>query len=396
MQLFADKKWVPATRSWVPNFEQLAVLRQLQTAVPAFYRAIEQAYLQFDWVRDFYNFGKPQALIEHQMHAAVRNILPPVMRPDLLITENGFALCELDSVPGGIGQTAALEREFLAGTQIPEYFQKSLAGTRKNVAVVISEESAVYRPEMEYLVAGTSIKVVPAETLRVNEQGVFDAAGTRLDVIYRFFELFDLPNLGDCQKLPLAVERGNVVVLPPMRAFQEEKLSLALLGHPRLADFWQKVVPANDLQLLKKIVPETWILGDACAGTPVLKNLSQKQRAQFVLKASGFSPLAWGAHSVVIGADCSAVEWERALSAIENQNETLYVCQRYCKSCKVEAVGGNGKMARARICPYYFYFDGNAHWAGTLATFCPLDKKIIHGMSVATLTCGNAGTSFLG
>ena len=41
--------------------------------------------------------------------------LPPVLRPDLLLTEDGFALTELDSVPGGIGLTAFLNRLYEGG-----------------------------------------------------------------------------------------------------------------------------------------------------------------------------------------------------------------------------------------------------------------------------------------
>jgi len=38
-----------------------------------------------------------------------------VLRPDLLVTEDGFALTELDSVPGGIGLTAFLNRLYESG-----------------------------------------------------------------------------------------------------------------------------------------------------------------------------------------------------------------------------------------------------------------------------------------
>ena len=44
---------------------------------------------------------------------------------------------------------------------------------------------------------------------------------------------------------------------------------------------------------------------------------------------------------------------------------------------------------RVRLCPYYFVTgDGDAARAtlgGVLATICPADKKIIHGMSTAIL-----------
>jgi hypothetical protein len=40
---------------------------------------------------------------------------------------------------------------------------------------------------------------------------------------------------------------------------------------------------------------------------------------------------------------------------------------------------------RLRLCPYFFIIDGEARLAGALATFCPPDKKIIHGMQDAVL-----------
>jgi hypothetical protein len=40
---------------------------------------------------------------------------------------------------------------------------------------------------------------------------------------------------------------------------------------------------------------------------------------------------------------------------------------------------------RLRLCPYYFVIGGKAKLSGALATFCPPDKKIIHGMQDAAL-----------
>jgi hypothetical protein len=40
---------------------------------------------------------------------------------------------------------------------------------------------------------------------------------------------------------------------------------------------------------------------------------------------------------------------------------------------------------RLRLCPYYFVIGGQARLSGALATFCPPDKKIIHGMQDAAL-----------
>ncbi len=40
---------------------------------------------------------------------------------------------------------------------------------------------------------------------------------------------------------------------------------------------------------------------------------------------------------------------------------------------------------RARLSPYYFVNEGQARLGGVLATVCPKDKKIIHGMRDAVM-----------
>jgi hypothetical protein len=46
------------------------------------------------------------------------------------------------------------------------------------------------------------------------------------------------------------------------------------------------------------------------------------------------------------------------------------------------AVARDGRL---RLCPYFFVVNGAARLSGALATFCPPDKKIIHGMTDAAL-----------
>ena len=40
---------------------------------------------------------------------------------------------------------------------------------------------------------------------------------------------------------------------------------------------------------------------------------------------------------------------------------------------------------RVRLCPYYFLADGKAQLKGVLATVCPADKKLLHGMKDAVI-----------
>jgi len=81
-----------------------------------FYRAVNLLYRksvegkQPEWVARWLDLGKPQELIELQRSPAFKNEFPRVIRPDILLTENGFSITELDSVPGGIGLTAWLNQ----------------------------------------------------------------------------------------------------------------------------------------------------------------------------------------------------------------------------------------------------------------------------------------------
>jgi hypothetical protein len=40
---------------------------------------------------------------------------------------------------------------------------------------------------------------------------------------------------------------------------------------------------------------------------------------------------------------------------------------------------------RTRLSPYFFVNGGKANLGGVLATVCPADKKILHGMSDAVM-----------
>jgi hypothetical protein len=100
----------------------------------------------------------------------------------------------------------------------------------------------------------------------------------------------------------------------------------------------------------------------------------------------------------VLGSDCSREEWQFGLDrALELAPTNLHVLQAYRKPKRgqhpvyrrPEKDGAPAVAAmeagRLRLCPYYFVVEGRARLSGALATFCPPDKKIIHGMQDAAL-----------
>ncbi len=268
--LFEDKTWQLSPDAWPLTPEQLAQLEAIGAACVEFHQALEVLYtrsatgknllrnkpLLAPWAADYLDRGKPAELIAHARDARNRGSMPAVLRPDLLLTDDGFALTELDSVPGGIGLTAFLNRLYAGGSVVGANdamitgFYAALAALRPEVrnpfiALVVSDEAATYRPEMEWLAQQLQVRghrvfcVAPEGLFPLGSQLCVDVDGTpeKIDVIYRFFELFDLTNIRTAKFIFEAWAAGEVVVTPPMRPFQEEKLALALFHHHLLQDF---------------------------------------------------------------------------------------------------------------------------------------------------------------
>ena len=444
--LFEDKTWQLSPAAWPLTPEQVTELEAIGAACLEFHAALETLYLRSaagknllrnkpllaPWVADYLDRGKPANLIAHARDPKNRGAFPTVLRPDLLLTDEGFILTELDSVPGGIGLTAFLNRLYGGasdsavlghGDAMIRNFHAALAALRSQVrnpliALVVSDEAATYRPEMQWLAHQLQLEgkrvfcMRPEDLFPLENSLFFDVEGNpeKIDVLYRFFELFDLANVKTEKFIFESWAAGEVAIAPPMRPFQEEKLTLALFHHHLLADYWAEALSARSLKLLRTLIPPSWIIdpaplppgavldGPRIGGRSLndwrdLAAASQKER-DLIIKISGYHETAWGARSVVLGSDCSREEWQQGIErAVELAPTNLHVLQVYKKPRRVRhAVFDRATPAaarevdgRLRLCPYYFIAEGKAHLSGALATFCPPDKKIIHGMQDAAL-----------
>jgi hypothetical protein len=431
--LFAEKSWKWSNQAWQLPAEGIDFVHKLGNAGVSFFRALERLYLKSargerilrnkdlttQWVAEYFDAGKPDWLVEHARSSAMLGVLPSVLRPDLLPTRDGFALTEWDSVPGGIGLTDHLGRIYMGkdAPQMAKAFGQSLLeqagelGVNAQFTILVSEESATYRPEMEWLgeeLRQDGFKIVvaaPGEISFSNDCAYLNEK--KIDVIYRFWELFD-PEITNMPVFAKCVEAGNLVVTPGMRPFLEEKLSLALLHHPRLQDYWQENLSKEELELLQNTIPSSWVLdpspvppgasidgplvsGDRLPSWKELGEASKKERS-LIIKASGFHETAWGARSVVVGEDVSSDEWSQAIEhALANFPNPVSILQEFKKpvtmthpvyneDARIEPMKG-----RLRLSPYYFLYQGEANLTGALATFCPADKKVIHGMKDGAL-----------
>jgi len=413
--LFAGLSWkisptpFPLSENLAKEIESLGrVLLQFYRATNLLYRKSVESK-QPEWISRWLDLGKPRELIELQRSPAFKNDFPRVIRPDILLTENGFSITELDSVPGGIGLTAWLnktysqisENKILGGAEGMIRGFESIFGDAKNVHIVISEEAATYRPEMEWIA-----DQIGNSKLKIQDSKYENFADG--DAVYRFFELFDLTNVPNSKQIfELAAEK-KIRLTPPPKPIFEEKMLFALLWNRNLQSFWRQELGESFLSRLKRIIPYTWLVDPTPlpphAAIPELnltdwaqlKNLSQRER-DLILKVSGFSENAWGARGVFLGSDLSQADWSAAVDeAISGFERSPFVLQKFEKPKQVDASYFDFEKnevvpmkGRARLCPYYFVAGENdsarPQLGGILATIVPADKKIVHGMSDAIL-----------
>jgi hypothetical protein len=420
--LFAGHEWRIAPAPFPLGAELARDLETLGRVLLQFYRAVNLLYRKSaegkmpGWVAEWLDRGKPRALIEWQRSPVFKNDVPRVIRPDLLITEHGLSVTELDAVPGGIGLTAWLNQQYsrlrdgnasenpspalLGG---PDGMLRGFAGIfgdARRVHIVVSEESATYRPEMQWLSGQLGARFA------VRDARFTDFADG--DAVYRFFELFDLANVPNARTIFELAAARRIRLTPPPKPVFEEKMLFALLWNRNLRGFWRQELGEGFLHRLQKLAPYTWIVDPAPLPPQAvipelnltdwhqLKNFSQKERA-LILKVSGFSAQAWGARGVHLGSDLSHEDWAAVVDdAIQHFNESPRVLQRFHKPGQVETSWFDFNRnevvpmkGRARLCPYYFVTgEGDAarpQLGGVLATICPADKKIIHGMADAVM-----------
>jgi hypothetical protein len=414
--LFAEKAWLLSPDAFPIEKKFVTELEQLGHRLFVFQRACNQLYQlsikgkQPAWVARYLDAGKPKELIEFSRRKEIRDDLPRVIRPDLILTEKGYIIAEIDSVPGGIGLTGWLNQTYSAfDTEIIGGATGMLDGFRTVLPnggdIVVSQEAATYRPEMEWVAArlnqisninhqNSPWRVVAAENYEPQDGRA----------VYRFFELFDLPNIPGIEDTLRANAEGRITITPPIKPYLEEKMWFALFWMQPLREFWRRELGDKYFIKLQEVIPYSWLLDPTPlpqhAVIPRLEVHDWREAAKFsqkdrdlLLKVSGFSPLGWGSRGIALGADLPHAEWEKRINhALETFESSPTIMQRFHKgslfdhpywdpdSNELKTMKG-----RVRLCPYFFVEPDRIKLRGALATIAPADKKFVHGMSDAIL-----------
>ena len=425
--MFRDKEWLASPQAFPVAPELADKLQALGAALLSFQKACNELYHrsvagEHAWVAKLLDQGKPERMVALGRHPRWRDALPRVIRPDLIITETGISIAELDSLPGGIGLTgwlgetyASLGDNILGSTGArafsPQPFTNGMVeGFSKAYPhhdILISRESGDYQPEMEWLVE--KLNVLEGSTREVFNPWNIEPHELVGRDLYRFFELWDVDNVEHGAALLVLAERGELNFTPPLKPFLDEKLWLALFWSPQLRGYWELALSVEHLALLRECIPCGWVLDPVklplIAEWPHLgihdwsemKKFGNKER-ELVIKVSGWSDQAWGSRGVSIGHDLSIDEWGAVIDhALTSFSRNPYLMQRFARAKVIahpvwnEATQTEVMMqGRVRLCPYYFcgpsVSDGEeVKLGGALATIVPADKKLLHGMKDAAM-----------
>src|SRR5579863_908762 len=161
--------WRVSPEPFMLSASDADAIERLGPELLRFYRTLNSLYNRSvrgtapAFVAEYLDQGKPEQVVKLARQNRFKQDVPGVIRPDLILTADGFVATELDSIPGGMGFVGAMTEaycqlgiESLGGNDgIPSSFAEMLRYVTRTehptVAIVVSDESADYRNEMAWL-----------------------------------------------------------------------------------------------------------------------------------------------------------------------------------------------------------------------------------------------------
>lgn len=311
-------------------------------------------------VHELLDRGKPEE------YKNAQNIKYLFLRPDLILTNSGFSVCEIETSPFGLGLAEVLNRAYgnegydtvVQENQLKNYIQSKVGNTG---TIAYSDKVKAFKGQLEFmanqLFSGNgkiwTAKKIGTESISSKE-------------IYRAFYLNE--QFTDKNIAKLFNEKH--IYIPTSTPQFEEKALLSFIWDSRFTQFFISKLGESEFKLLRKLIPKTWVLGEeqyVDEGLPQGKKSSielaniGKSNRKFVLKQSGFiSSSSWGEGVAFLHKMGGQKASEMIKSALEDKRH-LYIIQEFTqgKVIPMEYLNSNGERvnsnARIRLTPYYAY-----------------------------------------
>lgn len=343
------------------NKSQKEEMINIGKAICDYMDACVELYKSDEHIREILDRGKPEKY---------KNVGEPrflFLRPDLILTENGFSICEIETSPFGLGLAEVLNRTYggagfdpiVTQNALGNYVQSHIA---QNGTIAYSEKVKAFSGQMDFLAE----EVFSGKGKAWDSQNISTGSVIKKPEIYRAFYLSD--EYKD-PKVAAFLQSPHIYV-PTLTPQFEEKALLAFIWDKRYTEFFKQKLGKSSFELLRKSIPKTWILGEeefVDGGLPEGKKDSielttlGKSKRKFVLKQSGFNDgSSWGEGVIFLHKKGASVAAERIKSALKDKNH-LYIIQEFTqgKDVPMTYIDDNNQLismdARIRITPYFSY-----------------------------------------
>lgn len=342
--------------------EQRAEINKIGVDIVDFVATSDALYKESDEVRHLLNRGKPEIFCDSYRPT---NYL--FVRPDLIVTDSGFTVCEVETSPFGLGLAHLLNTGYqqagfetiVESTTLPDYVRRETSSAGE---ILYSRKTAAYSGQLTYLADSVFGREWTARSVDNHDP---------TNQLYRAFYLSEYMEDPQIRALldDMADEDKNL--LPSLTPHIEEKAVLALLWDRRWEGYYRRNLGEASYQHLRTVIPPSWIVGEEehfAPGMPQgiqhsvdLATLAKSKRA-FVLKTSGFhTQSSWG-EGVTFLHKKSGTAVGSLLHGLSDEPDTLQIVQEFVKPRNIPmeyTEHGEVKPMRAklRITPY-FSMDG--------------------------------------
>lgn len=353
-----------APSPFILTAQQLEELKNIGYALNSYIEGVIKLYNENEEAKKILDRGKPSIFTNKQIHKYL------FLRPDLILTKDGFSICEIETSPFGLALAEILNSAYGKenfNTIVNQNTLKNhiVSNLPKNGTIAYSKKVQAYTGQINFM----ANEIFSSNKSKWKTQ-IINGEEIQSEEIYRAFYLSEYMTDENVKKLI----NQNKNYIPTLTPQIEEKAILSFIWDKRFSEFFKRLLGETSFNFLRKIIPPTWILKEEAnfdLGMPEgilnsinLSNLSKKQR-QFVLKKSGFSDDCSWSKGVYFLHQMSSRKIKEILKNATEDNMNSYILQEFKEGKKqiMEYIDEKGEIlkmeVKTRITPYYSFIGKN-------------------------------------
>lgn len=360
--------------------EEKSRIEVLGPAFVSFFNLTAELYRTDPFIYKMLGAGKPPELVQQTRDARINYLF---LRPDLILTEDGFRVCEIETSIFGLGLayflTFAYEQldfEPLCRSQkLLETLNGVLSGdSKKGVSFYLTENTKAFLGQIDYLARVLKKKGLLTEARILGRESVDDYLKGEVDMMY-FYRAFYLYEMLHNPLVEMIVKDTQLAdsIIPSISPQMEEKAILSLIFNPNYEPFLRRRLGERVFEILCSTVIPTWVINgpqppdffpEKIRSWSDLAKLSRRKRG-YVLKPSGFDSHASWSKGLIFLNQLSRRKAEEVLEMVSNTPLGTWVIQRFIEGRhltlpyfdfqreSIETMTG-----KVRLTPYFFTQTG--------------------------------------